>query len=573
MLLRFQFRILSALAIILVLASCSKTNKQGRMVPKEAGFVMHVSGKSLSGKMSMAELKKADWYIRMKDSLDADSTAPMVLKKMAAYDKNTGIDSLSDYIIFSDNSSTSGTHMVVEVGLKDAAAFEVFIKSVYPQGNITKDGELRELAVENKGVLAWNNEKVVIGFLTPVNTFNDKINANDSGNTVDIPQLVTYCKNLYTLTEDNSMAKNEKFTDMVNTEGDMHAWVNYEKLFNNMPDMGALSMLKLDNFLVGNITAYTLNFENGRISVKSKGYAGKELAAILKKYSVGQINTDMLQRIPSRDVVGVFAMHFDPAGLKELLSLTGMEGLADLFLAKNGFTIDDFIKANKGDIMIAVSDLILKKDTITTEGPMGESGTLIRQSPDASYIFSASINDKDAFNKIIGFAKKETEDIPLPQVSYNTSKEYFAIGNSPDYISKYLAGGKSDQPFITKLSGSPIGLYINLQKIIGKSAGWDKQDSVTLKVTDESLKMWDNIIMNGGDYSNGGMNQSLEINLMDKSTNSLKQLSKYMVTVASLEKDNIRMRQQAYVPVTDSVVDIRPTVKPMNRTHQKVRKK
>lgn len=37
--------------------------------------------------------------------------------------------------------------------------------------------------------------------------------------------------------------------------------------------------------------------------------------------------------------------------------------------------------------------------------------------------------------------------------------------------------------------------------------------------------MWDDVYMKGGSYSGGGITQTMEINLIDKNTNSLKQLN------------------------------------------------
>jgi hypothetical protein len=63
----------------------------------------------------------------------------------------------------------------------------------------------------------------------------------------------------------------------------------------------------------------------------------------------------------------------------------------------------------------------------------------------------------------------------------------------------------------------------------------DVKDSSAKIAFDASLKMWDNAYFKGGKYEDGGMNQSAEINLMDKSTNSLKQLNLYMGILSKLK--------------------------------------
>ena len=549
--LQFRIRLIAAIAVIILFASCSKTNKQGRMVPKEAGLIMHINGKSLSGKVNMEELKQSDWYKEIDKEIRSDSSQSDLMKKLRDNATKTGIDSLSDYLFFVDNSNSTAMHIVLEAGLKDAKAFENFLKTVYSDGSINKDGEIQVMDVKNKAVVTWNNEKVIVGFRGPANNFGNRYPEVDTtGEINNIPELTGYCKKLYALKEDSSMAKDEKFTDLMNTDGDMHVWLNVEKLTGNIPQMGMLSMMKMDKFLTGNISALTLNFENGKITLRSKGYAGKEMNDIFKKYSGGSINTDMLKNIPSQDVVGVLALHFKPEGLKELVKLSGMDGFADILLAQQGISMDDFFKANKGDIMFAVSDLTMKKDSVHFTGINGKTESIATESPDAKFIFSAAINDKDAFNKLINYAKKEVGNDMEGKVSYNTNKEFFAIGNSTDYVSKYLAGGKTDLPFLSKISGNPIGAYIDLQKIMKAFAVGTYKDSIAKKTMDESLKIWESVTLTGGDYSNGGTNQLLEVNMVDKSTNSLKQLMKYAFTMAALEKE----KEKNYnTPVVDEV--------------------
>ena len=572
--LHFRTRLIAAIAVIIFFASCSKTNKQGRMVPKEAGFVMHINGKSLSGKVNMEELKQMDFYKQLNEEMMADSNQSELMKRLNTYNTNSGIDSLSDFIFFVDNSNPAASHLVLEAGLKDAKAFESFLKNVYPEGSISKDGDVQVMGIKNKVVITWNNEKIIAGFRGPANRFGDNypevVTTEDVNN---IPELASSCKKMYALKEDSSMAKDEKFTDLVNTDGDLHAWINTEKLMGNLPQMGMLSMMKMDKFLTGNISTLTLNFENGKIAIKSKGYAGKELSDVLKKYSGGSINTDMLKNIPSQDVVGVLALHFKPEGLKELVKLSGMDGFADILLAQQGISLDDFFKANKGDVMFAVSDLTMKKDSVHFPGVNGKTESFATETPDAKFIFSAAINNKDAFNKLINYAKKESGDgMGLDKISYNTNKEYFAIGNSPDYVSKFLAGGKADLPFLSKISGNPVGGYVDLQKVMKVFATESNKDSISKKIMDESLKTWESVTLTGGDYSGGGLNQLLEVNMVDKGTNSLKQLFKYGLTMASLEKE----REKSYnTPIVDEV-KVKPEVKKDNKpviAHPKVKRK
>jgi hypothetical protein len=76
-------------------------------------------------------------------------------------------------------------------------------------------------------------------------------------------------------------------------------------------------------------------------------------------------------------------------------------------------------------------------------------------------------------------------------------------------------------------------------KLIEGSFGKDSSAKVFY---DASLKLWDNIYMKGGDYEGAGMNSNIEIDLMDKNTNSLKQLNQYLGLVSKIKMENDKKR-------------------------------
>ena len=48
--------------------------------------------------------------------------------------------------------------------------------------------------------------------------------------------------------------------------------------------------------------------------------------------------------------------------------------------------------------------------------------------------------------------------------------------------------------------------------------------------------MWDNMLISGGNFKDGGITQHWEINLLDKNTNSLKQLNTYIGIMGSIQE-------------------------------------
>lgn len=538
-----QLPFLAAFAMLFFFASCSKTNKQGKMVPNNATMVVHINGQSLSNKLPWDEVKANPLFQEM----HADTSVPSFVKNIFDNPENSGIDIKNDFIIFSLMDST-GSVSAFEGTIKDAAKFKAFNTEATKGGTESEQGGIHFIS-HSPVCVGWKDDKFVYVFNSPhFNYPGSKPNfgMQDMNGSRDV---VKACKDIFELQEKNSLGSNERFTDLMKKEGDIHFWVNSEELNKRTAGMasGPLSMMKLDKLYEGSVTAGTVNFENGKISLDFKSYAGKLLNDLLKKYSGGSINEDMIKRIPSKDIAAVFALNFKPEGIQELLKTLGMDGLANLGLSSIGLTLDDFIKANKGDILIAVSDIKAKTDSIRFPQLNGRDTLMINHSSTPDFLFAASIGDKESFNKLIAAGKKIMEPkmgdsmgsvSMLPKVSYNLNADYFAIGNSKDNIDKYIAKGSSNSfDFLSKFSGNPFGGYINLQYIMrSMEMEWSKDSSAKIAF-DASLKIWDNVYITGGKYNDGGVSYNMEVNMLDKSTNSLKQLNQYLGKLSYLEKE------------------------------------
>ncbi len=561
-----RFRIpLLAVVCILLLASCTKTNKQGRYIPKDAAIALHIDGASLSSKLPWEDIKQNVLFQQMY----ADSSVPAYVKKALDNPDNSGIDTKTDMAIFMQKDSLGGI-VGITGAIKDAEKFKLFCIDATEGGSLTdKDGV--SFISRSPMCAGWNKERFLIIINAP--QMDEQIYTHQPGATPKARDLLTACKNTFDVSEGNSLGENEKFTTLVKKTSDLHFWMNSEELYKSGLNNPALAMLKLDNLYKGSFTAAAINFENGKIVMEGKSYAGKEMTDLYKKYGGKNIDEDMIKRIPSKDVAALFAMSFKPEGIKEFLKLLGVEGYANMGLAFVGFSMDDFIKANKGDIMFAVTDLKEKPvpvDTSIAKLPMGDVKTNITQ-PDV--IFAASIGDKESFNMLIKAGEKLGKNLPssIP-VSYKSDGKYFAISNSPENTENYIAGKASNNfDFLSKISGNPIGGYVNIQFILKALSSNFEKDSSAKVLYDASVKMWDNAYMKGGKYEDGGISQYAEVNLMDKNTNSLKQLNLYLGLVSKLkmESDKKRKLQDNDVIMDIPKVDTASTILPPHPTAKK----
>jgi hypothetical protein len=533
---------LTALVAVLIFSSCSKkTNKQGRYIPETAAAVMHINGESLNAKLPWDDIRQNEWFKEMQK----DSSITAFQKTILDKPENSGINVKADIIIFYVSDSSAG-YTAIEGAVTDETKFKSMLLETNKNGKETvKDGYT--YFADEKNCVAYNKERFFATMQT--NDYNYMTNPlplpSDTGygepdgrNTpAKKTDMSAIAAQLIVLAEGKSLAKNEKFSELLATKGDAHFWLNAQYL-NTAKSLGGMAaMANLGKLYDGNITAGTLNFENGKIDMDIKSFAGKELTDLYKKYSGSSVDKTMLQNIPSQNVAGVFALNFKPEGIKELLKILNMDGLANLGAGQIGFNLDDFIKANKGDILIAATDV--KQDS-------SGFGT------DAKFIFAASIGDKAAFGKLIDAGKKVGGPMlgsssGTEKFSFNTNEKYFVFTNDKTNTDQFLAGSTAAAPsYIDKIVGGPFGGFVNFQYLLTSMKPRATADSIDKATYDATIKMWDNMILNGGNFKDGGLTQHWEINLLDKNTNSLKQLNAYLGKVGMLQKKKTDMQNTAW---------------------------
>ena len=531
------------IGVAFLFSSCSKKNEEGKMIPKNAMFVVQLNTKSLKDKLTWEDIKQSYWYGQVYAHLQEEHGAQASqVKQILDNPENSGIDLNGSLVFFMAKNSGSDGELVLEGNIKNGDDFGKFNKTFDSSGTIKKDGDLNMLTLHEKVIVAWNDKHFVYAFDAGEATSKFNPMGNNSYNQSNTAPLVdksvtlsSICKNLFSLKSDSSLAGNEKFTNLLNENGDIHTWVNSEEIMKSSTSLGMLGMLKLDVFFKDNISTYTVNFDNGKIDITHKGYAGKEFSDFLKKYSGGNINTDMLKNIPSQNVLGVLAMNYKPEAIKELIKLIGVDGMLNMYTDKIGFNLDDFVKANKGDLTLAFTDLSVKNET---SGDSTMPATFTK--PDFNVLFSVSIGDKPSFQKLIDAGKKIEGEMGRndTSIAYGQNDKVFAITNHQHFLNDYLAGNaNSKYDFIDKLSGHSVGLYIDIHKILSAISTEKMDDPDHKQIMDASLNLWNNIYVTTGDFKDDALTGHTEINFIDQSTNSLKQLNHYFDTIAKLEKE------------------------------------
>lgn len=517
----------STLCVLLVVLFASCSQKASVPIPEDAAMVLHLDGASLNSKLSWDEIKQGE-IIKMGMEQTHDTMGRAILNNI----EESGLDIKGDVFIALVPRGR-GSYAVITCGIKDEAKFKAMVSRIKKDATVlTQDG--LSVVKDEDHVLTWNADRLVFvgdapGFNGASVTTNRWDGKDHSGFTED--SLLKFAKDIYSLEKKNSIADDKRFASMMKEKGDAHFWMNSSAMHGDEM-LGMLSLTKASLLFEGNASAGTINFADGQITMDAKSYYNKELAKVYEKYDLKDIDESMLKKIPSQNVAAVVAMNYPPEGLREFLTLLGVDGLLNMFLAQENFTIDDFVKANKGDILFAVTDFEVKKEEKKIDESDPTSPTSSHERPSAKIIFATSINDKASFDKLVGLLTSKLNEAGgfkelASKIPYKVGNDVFVAGN--DSMSVHTYGTSStDHAFISKIKGHPMGGYIDIPKFInGARTGFSK-DSMATVVADEALKYWQDIVFYGGEMKNGYATSHVELNMVDKKTNSLKQLNNFV---------------------------------------------
>lgn len=535
-------------------------NEAGKMIPANALFVAQVNMKSLDSKLSWTEIQQTNWYKKTY----SDTSTPEWGKKILENPSASGID-FDEGLIFFGAKDTADYYIAAEGKLKNAKDFETFNKNFETGQTIKKEGNINILVLEDKNVVGWNDKNFiyVIHPATPSSQMHKWDNPNEPSynNTIEdrSAELTALCKKLFSLKSSASLGENDHFNNLLKEPGDIHLWQNTEEMIKSGPSLGMLSMLKLDAFIKDNISTYTVDFDNGKINVNQKGYVSKELADVLKKYTGSSVNDDMIKNIPSQNVFAVLAFDFKPEGLKELVKLTGADGLLNTYAQQMGFNLDDVSKATNGNWLLAFSDFKIGNDSVKQNDNTEDNDLLKPKIPGFNFIFSAGIGDKPSLQKLINAgANMGAIAGKNSSVKYAMNEKVFAISNTASFADQYLSGSNNKYDFTDKFSGHPAGFFLDIHQLLSGVSSLAAKDSNENAMINESLKTWKNIVAFGGEIKDNAFTFHTEINFIDQQTNSLKQLNSYLNEMYQLmeekkQQNTARLDSLLMPPPTDTV--------------------
>ncbi|MFM7671582.1 MAG: DUF4836 family protein [Bacteroidota bacterium] len=560
----------SLLILLVTFSSCS--SKADAPVPADAAFVLHINGESISEKLPWSEIKKSQWFqLATEDAVDEDSLGKALLNDPS----KSGIDIQSDGWIFIANRGKGG-YSALSWKLKDAAQFESLIQKANTDDKIQKSGAVSFIG-KGSTVLSWSKDRLFL--VSDASDFARELNggANNSSPVPDTlydspfeesfsfkaDSLIQIAQELFNLKSGQKLSNDSKFSNLVKTEGDVHFWFNVGKMYGNSLAGNLLSLSKVGSLVDGNIATATVNFNKGSIDVESKGYMGKELEALYDKYQASNFDVASLQNLPAGEVNVAVAMNYPTEGVKAFFTLLGVDGLVNTFMQQSGFSVDEFIKANGGNLFFALTDFNIKKVEQSFGGY--DEQTIFTSEPDGKLIFGAEVKDKTAFQKMMDVAKNiltgtsGMSQEELSKIPYELKDKWFLAGSDSAQIKAY-ANKKTDHAFIDQIKGHPMGLFVNISSFIKAALAVIGDEPMGKAVANLSIPFWKDLVMTGGEFKNGASISQVKINLGDANTNSLQSLNQYLGQIAKLSKEDEERRKKEWDEFNspDSTVIIAP---------------
>ncbi len=532
-----------AVTVTLFTVSCKKGGKSGLLVPKEAAVVVYFNSGSLSSKLSWAEIKQSEWFkeVQVKTS---DTLARKLMNDPSA----SGLDTEKGFCFFLAPRGR-GAYVSFQGSIKDQAAFEAMVKSTGEAGTPTKSGDLNVLESDGT-VLTWNKSTFVIIADAPMSGNNYSSGAQRFPN----DSLTLFAKNIYALKGKALLDEDSRFADLIKSKGDMHMWLSASNLYSSA-GMGMdmmTNMLKLSTLTEGNISTASLSFDNGTINFDGKQFYGKELTKIISNYKSKGIGDDLTGRLPAGDVLVAGAYSYPMGVILDVVKMVGADGLANMFLGQKGITLDDIGKAFKGEMAFAVTDIQQRVDTIKYDGENGQTQSYATTKSAPTFVFGASIDDQKSFDKLYNVFSEEIKKTPSSAGTVKTEKGWLVISNSNEVSGAFYAGNNKPA-YVDKIKGHQFGVFFSLQKLFNVISN-EMRDSTSVKMLEVSRATWQDVVMNA-DYKGGEGSFHFEVNLIDKGTNSLKQINQFVDKLATISRAE---RQQWNEVTIDSAASEAP---------------
>jgi len=509
----------------------SQTNTVLNYLPANAKTVVKINLASLRQKIKWADLIKYKMFEDLLKQLPEDG------KDFIKNPEHTGIDlDRGFYLVMPANPSNKKSDPILYGVPKDTIQFAAMVKKLFPSKKAIKIGSGKVL-IDSGKALAWNHEIFIItGSAVNSGPADQTAKAKAAAQLNKTKQLTEKCKTL--LSKRQAVLTNEYFTSLLKEDGDVYMWTNntiqpQEKKKGKTPQV--LSVLNKNLMRSSNYTSGIIKFETGKMSIQMKRYMPASLDSIYDKYPLGNINTSLLRKLPAGQPLLLYSFRFSPAMIKEVFAKAGADDLLDS-LSKGNSKNNDILEALKGDAMLAV----IKTADVSAEDSVTSKLNGIQ------VLIAGGINDKEKFKNLTELLKTKKDqgtdnavkNFPKPFIFSDDS--IFVLSISEIAAKKFLSQGQNNSEFenlfqpYKNYSGAAI---MDLKTIFGLAAPLilKRKSQEETQQSMEILGMFDKLIFYSGHRTDSYTPGAMELTLVNKDENSLKQFLNLMDLLNSMK--------------------------------------
>lgn len=513
-----------------LLAACSKTPDNARYIPADAVAVVGINLKSLSKKIAWNLITGSKLFKEIQKRMAAENAADAV-----GGIENAGFDVSNTFYVYTkpDSRFYGGNLVAGLVPLADAAAWEAYVKLVFPKATITARNGRKETMLGEGMYIGWTSEILII--LNASSSVTEDQNPN--GPQVDETMIAAEMDKAFLTPAGNNIVNNKRFAGFSKHNYDLSFWLNYGSLISGYTDnvSGELNGVSLSSASWKDAVLTTgFDFKKGKIAGDISYYLPSQMEDAAKDFGTENADKDMIARLPKENMDMLLSMHISPAGVKSMLEKTGLFGITNVGLSAQGMDVDYVLNAFTGDMAIVMNNLSLRAEPKQDEF-MGQMVHHKQQKATMNMTYVVKINNADNFNKLLdmtaGMAmQKSGNDYVMAltekdSVYLKRNKEYAVITNKHSYAAGMLDGSYKKDAMPEDISGratrNPFAMYLDIKQLfkdVDPAISSSKNDSAMIA---ESKKLLDNISITGGKYADQAYKFNLEINFLNKDENSI----------------------------------------------------
>lgn len=495
----------------------SQSNAILNYLAADAKTIIKINPASLRQKMKWEDLTKYKMFEDLLKEVPEDG------KDFLKNPAHTGIDlDQGLYLVMGVNTAGKKPEPVIYGIPKDTAQFAAMVRKLAPGKKPIKTPG-GKIVINKNTAFAWNKEIFILTGTSSKDEANQSATSKANAEVNRTKQLTERSKAL--LKKRPASFNNEYFNALLQEEGDLYLWSDntiqpQEQKGKNPQVFGMLNKNLLRN---SNYTSGVIKFETGKASMHLKRYMPAWFDSIYKKYPLGNINAELLKKLPPGQPILLYTFRFSPAMITEIFTKAGADNLLDSLNKKN-INKEDILAALKGDAMLAVMK----------SSDFSEDDSVTAKLNGLQVLVAGSVNDKEKFKKLTELLQPKKDSgsdnvarkIPKPFIFSNDS--IFVLSISQAAAQNFLASPANNskienlfQPYKDYPSAAIVDLktvFALAGPLILKSKTQEEADR-TAKI----LGMFDQLISYGGRYTNNFTSGTVELTLVKKDENSLKQ--------------------------------------------------